>query len=154
MEILVERIAKKPNYTISKWYVNGMYFCDGIEDTDRGLISDMSISDIRRIKVSGKTAIPAGTYQVTLKVKSPKYSKVDKYRRFCNGYMPRLLNVPGYEGILIHPGNTEADTEGCLIPGQNKVKGKVVNSTDTWMKLYKLLKEAEEGNDIIRLTIR
>lgn len=154
MDIQIKRIAKKPTYTISKWYVNGQYFCDGIEDTDRGLSDDMPLSDIRRIKVAGKTAIPTGKYQVTLNIKSPKYSQKGFYMGFCGGYMPRLLKVKGFEGILIHSGNSERDTEGCLICGQNKVVGKVINSLETWKKLYQMMKEADDKNEIITVTIK
>lgn len=154
MDIQIKRIAKKPTYTISKWYINGQYFCDGIEDTDRGLSDDMPLSDIRRIKVAGKTAIPTGKYQVTLKIKSPKYSQKGFYMGFCGGYMPRLLKVKGFEGILIHSGNSERDTEGCLICGQNKVVGKVVNSLETWKKLYQMMKEADDKNEMITVTIK
>lgn len=59
-------------------------------------------------KIKGDTAIPTGIYNITLTVTSSKYSNFNKYpyAKFCNGKMPRLLNVPGYEGILIHAGNT------------------------------------------------
>ena len=149
VELLLERIAKRKLYTIGKLYINGEYFCDTLEDTDRGLTSDMSGEEIMAIKIKGKTAIPTGTYEVTLGVKSPKFStsKYQKQYGFCNGYLPRLLKVPGYEGVLMHIGNTPEDTDGCLLVGENKVKGEVVNSTNTFKKLYKRI------NNYGRITI-
>jgi hypothetical protein len=67
--------------------------------------------------------------------------------------MPRLTNVPGYEGVLIHTGNTAADSEGCILVGQNKVKGKVINSTETFIRLYDILKKAHDNHEGIYLRI-
>lgn len=153
MELLLKRIALKPNYTIGHLYVDGVYFCDTLEDKDRGLSSSMPLATIKAKKVKGETCIPYGTYKVTLDVVSSKYSNFTKYPyvKFCGGKMPRVLNVPGYDGILIHAGNTDKDTEGCILVGQNKVVGKVVNSQATWRKLYDtLLDKKKEG---ITLTI-
>ena len=153
MELLLKRIALKPSYTIGHLYVDGVYFCDTLEDKDRGLSSSMPLTTIKAKKVKGETCIPYGTYKVTLDVVSSKYSNFTKYPyvKFCSGKMPRLLNVPGYDGILIHAGNTDKNTEGCILVGQNKVVGKVVNSQATWRKLYDtLLGKKKEG---ITLTI-
>lgn len=149
VELLLERIAKRKLYTIGKLYIDGEYFCDTLEDTDRGLTSDMSEDEIMAIKINGKTAIPVGTYEVTLGVKSPKFStpKYQKQYGFCNGYLPRLLKVPGYSGVLMHIGNTPEDTDACILVGENKVKGEVVNSTNTFKKLYKRI------NNCGRITI-
>lgn len=138
MKITLKRIAKKSKYTIGHLYIDGKFFCDTLEDPDRGLNSKMSLSEIKAKKIKGDTAIPTGTYKVTLDVTSGKYSNFSKYPyvKFCGGKMPRLLNVPGYDGILIHAGNTQKDTEGCLLVGENKVVGKVINSQATWRKLY------------------
>lgn len=153
MELLLKRIALKPNYTIGHLYVDGVYFCDTLEDKDRGLSSSMPLTTIKAKKVKGETCIPYGAYKVTLDVVSSKYSNFTKYPyvKFCGGKMPRVLNVPGYDGILIHAGNTDKDTEGCILVGQNKVVGKVVNSQATWRELYDtLLDKKKEG---ITLTI-
>ena len=142
MKLLVDRKYKKENYTISNLYIDGKYFCNTIEDTDRGLTQNMSLAEIKARKVASKTAIPTGTYKVTLDVVSPKYSNSPYYMNFCKAKVPRILNVPGFEGILLHKGNTEKDSSGCLIVGENKVKGQVINSTATFEKLYKeLLKD-------------
>ncbi len=124
MELRLERIAKNENYTIGRLYVNGIYECDTLEDT------------VREIKIKHKTAIPAGRYKVAMTIKSPKYSQ-NKYKwavRY-NGMLPRLLDVPNYEGILIHVGNTSSDTSGCILVGLNKTVGRVERSTNTFYKL-------------------
>lgn len=149
MEILIRRVAKKDTYTIGKLYVNGSYFCDTIEDTDRGLTQTMPVTEITKKKVYAETAIPSGTYGVTLAYKSPSFGKKQAYA-FCGGFLPRLLNVPGYEGVLIHCGNTEKDSAGCIIVGENKVVGKVINSQATFKRLYAVLKTAKN----INLTIK
>lgn len=142
MKILVDRKYKKDLYTISNLYIDDKYFCNTIEDTDRGLTQTTSLAEIKKNKIPSKTAIPSGIYKVTLDIVSPKYSKNSYYQSICKSKLPRLLNVPGFDGILIHCGNTEKDSAGCLIVGENKVKGKVINSKATFEKLYKeLLKD-------------
>lgn len=135
LNIRIDRIAKKSTYTIGKLYLNGVYFCDTLEDTDRGLYQGMPLQKIKDLKIKGATAIPKGKYKVTMNVVSPKFSKRATYQ-FCQGKLPRLINVDGYEGVLIHIGNTAKDTEGCILVGQNKVVGQVINSTVTFKKLY------------------
>lgn len=144
MEIVVKRIANKPTYTIGHLYIDGKYFCDTLEDTNRQLSQKDSLTKIKKTKIKDRTAIPYGTYKVTMNVVSPRYSNFSKYpyAKQFGGKMPRLLNVPGFEGILIHPGNTDAHTSGCLLVGENKVVGKVINSQATWLKLMnELLKD-------------
>ena len=65
--------------------------------------------------------------------------------QFCQAYMPRLLNVPGYDGVLIHPGNSASDTEGCIIPGKNDKVGWVSNSTNYFKELYNKMKIASKS---------
>ncbi len=98
----LKRISAKENYTIGHLFVNGEQFCDTLEKTDRGLRQDMSLEELCKRKVSGETAIPTGTYKISMGHRSPKFSMIDYYRDFCDGYMPRLLRVPAFEGILIH----------------------------------------------------
>ena len=138
MKLTLKRIAKKANYTIGKLYIDGTYFCDTLEDTDRGLDQSMDLETIHEKKIKGSTAIPTGTYRVTLNVVSPKYSKRSQYN-FCKGKVPRLLDVPGYEGILIHIGNYPKDTEGCILVGKNTKVGAVLDSTNTFRELYSRL---------------
>lgn len=142
MELLLRRIARRDTYTIGKLYIDGVYFCDTCEDKDRGLKQSLPASVNKAMKKKGATAIPTGRYQVTLKVKSPRFSQKKQYD-FCNGYLPRLINVPGFEGVLIHIGNTSNDTEGCILVGRNTKVGKVLESGVTFRALYAKLKEAE-----------
>lgn len=142
MELLLDRKYKKSGYTIGNLYVDGVWYCNTLEDTDRGLSSDMELASIKAIKVPGKTAIPTGRYEVVLNVVSHKYAKKKAFESI-KGKMPRLKAVPGFSGILIHTGNSPSDTEGCLLVGYNEVKGMVVNSTTCFWKLYNKLKEAE-----------
>ena len=153
MELVVDRKWKKDNYTISNLTIDGKWFCNILEDTDRNLDSSMSIEKIRELKKPLITAIPRGIYEVTLDINSPKYSKVKFYKEVCNGKVPRLLNVKGFEGILIHAGNTDKDSAGCLLVGQNKVKGQVINSKETFKVLYKLLKDRKSKGDKIIIKI-
>lgn len=140
MKLTLRRIAKKDTYTIGKLYIDGVYFCDTIEDKDRGLYQKQDIQELRKIKVPSKTAIPTGIYKISLSIVSPKFSVKKIYQEICKGKVPRLLNVPGYEGVLIHIGNTAEDSAGCILVGQNKVVGKVINSTETFRKLYSKIK--------------
>ena len=148
LNLKIKRIAKRNTYTIGQLYIDGVKFCDTLEDTSRGLCQNMPLDEINRLKIAGKTAIQTGTYSVTLSIKSPRFSTKKQYA-FCKGYLPRLLNVPGYDGVLIHIGNSDKDTEGCILVGENKSVGKVLNSTATFKKLYTILKTA----DSIKLTI-
>ena len=140
MKLTLKRIAKKETYTVGKLYIDGVYFCDTIEDKDRGLYQKQDIQELKKIKVPSKTAIPTGIYKISLSIVSPKYSTKKIYQEICKGKVPRLLNVPGYEGVLIHIGNTAEDSAGCILVGQNKVVGKVINSTETFRKLYNKIK--------------
>ena len=144
MELRLKRIARKETYTIGRLYVDGNYCCDTIEDRDRGLSQSLPVSVNIAKKRKGMTAIPTGRYRVTLEVKSPRFSKFKSYA-WCDGYLPRLINVPAFDGILIHAGNTAANTDGCLLVGENKVVGKVLNSMDTLKRLYAILKTAKDN---------
>lgn len=128
MRITLVRIANRPTYCIGKLYIDGVYFCDTIEDTDRGLKDEMTVEEILKKKVKGETAIPTGIYAVYLTY-SPKYKK----------QMPLIDNVKGYGGIRIHSGNTSKDTEGCLIVGLNTKVGMVTQSRKYYNLLYKEL---------------
>jgi len=119
MEILVKRIFKCENYTIGHLYINGTYFCDTLEDKVRNLP--------REPKMFGKTAIPAGKYEIDMNTVSPKFKNRSWARKY-KGIVPRLKNVPYFSGVLIHPGNTSVDTDGCILVGENSVAGKVLNS--------------------------
>ena len=122
LTLRVERRWPTENYTIGRFFVNGELWCNSLEDKVRDLTKEK--------KVPGKTAIPAGTYKVAL-----TYSA--RFKRM----LPLLLDVPYFTGIRIHAGNTHEDTEGCLLLGENKVKGKVINSRFWVNKLINLIKK-------------
>lgn len=150
MELLLERIARRDTYTIGHLSIDGKRFCDTCEDTDRGLRQNLPLSVNQAKKRRGITAIPVGRYRVTLDVKSPKYSKKKQYD-FCQGFVPQLINVPAFEGILIHIGNTAADSEGCILVGRNTKVGMVLESTKTFKALYEVLRKA---TDPIYITVK
>lgn len=147
MELLLTRNWKKPEYTIGRLHMNGVFFCNTLENKVRELGKD------GKGKIKGITAIPAGRYRVRMDVVSPKYKNRSQYQ-FCGGRVPRLVDVPFYDGILIHIGNTAADTEGCLLVGENKAKGKVINSTATFKRLWYKLEEAHRKGEEIWIEIR
>lgn len=153
MKIEMKRVFSNNRYTISHIYAYGVYICDAIEDTDRGWHSGMSDAYIRNNKVVAKSAIPVGTYEVTLNIVSPKFSQKPYYKKFCGGRLPRLLNVPGFDGILMHRGKDEKSSAGCIILGYNKIKGQVVNSQEAFEKLYKILDEANKRKEKITIEI-
>jgi hypothetical protein len=144
MEIVLERKWKKPNYTIGMLSIDGKRFCETLEDADRGLKDSMSIGQIKSLKKSHITAIPTGVYEVNLNTVSPKFGSRSFYKEVCKGKVPRLLNVKGFDGILIHAGNKAEDTDGCILVGQNKVVGQVINSQATFRELYKILSNSKD----------
>ena len=155
MELTLKRIALRSEYTIGKLYVNGEYVADTIEDTVRDLDKDGKFAN-GEVKIPGKTAIPYGRYEITMKVKSPKYSNFSKYSwaKKYDGYLPRLLNVPHFDGVLIHVGNSALDSEGCIIVGENKVVGKVINSVNTFRRLMdEYLVPAKKRNEKIFIEV-
>lgn len=148
MKLLLRRIALRDTYTIGKLYVDNHYFCDTCEDKVRDLNKDGDLNDVGEGKVAGQTAIPYGTYKVTMDVQSPKFSQRASYA-WCKGYLPRLLNVPHFEGIMIHSGNDATHSAGCILVGENRVRGQVLNSMNTLKRLVGILK----GSDDITITI-
>ena len=143
MRILLQRHALKAGYTIGRMEINGRYFCDTLEDTDRGLSAEMSKDEIAALKVKGATAIPIGTYRIDMQTRSPRFGRV----------LPRLVSVKGFAGVLIHSGNTAADTEGCILVGENRERGKVLNSRATLERLLVFLRAAQAEGEEIELTI-
>jgi len=154
MDLTLDRKWKKENYTIGNLYINGKFFSNTCEDKDRGLTQKMSSQEISAIKVYGETAIPTGKYIVRMDIVSPKYNGYEWYRTNFGGRMPRLESVKGFSGILIHPGNTALDSYGCILVGENKKKGQVLNSRATFKKLWKILEDARKRKETIYLTIR
>ena len=122
MKLTLKRIAKRADYTIGRLEdENGVKICDTLEPTWRDYKGG-------ELKVPRKSAVPEGTYPVVV-TKSWKFGK----------YLPLLVGVPGFEGIRIHSGNTNKDTDGCILVGQNLEKGKVLMSRITLERLMKLI---------------
>lgn len=156
MEIKVNRTYKKDTYTIGDLYIDGVWFCNTVEDKDRGLKQTMTLNEIKSKKVPTQTAIPSGRYKITLSVVSPKFSQKTFYKTVCDGKVPRILNVPGYDGILLHVAdgaNGAMLVEGCLGIGYNKVKGGVLNGKEVFTTFYNILKHADNKGENIYITI-
>ena len=145
MNLELKRIFKGKDYTIGRLFIDGKYFCDTLEDPVRPLDS---VDD----KIYSKTAIPAGKYKISMSIVSPKYS-IRKSYNWCGGRLPRLLDVPFFEGILIHSGNTPDHTAGCILVGENKIKGQVINSMNTLKNLWIKLNVADEVGEEIWIDI-
>jgi hypothetical protein len=131
MKLQLKRIYKGDRYTIGKLYIDGVYECDTIEDVVRELPATCpntwrNIACTCTEKLYAETAIPAGTYRVTMEY-SPRFKR----------RLPYLHNVPHFVGILIHAGTDQGSSAGCLIVGKNKVKGKVLESKATLDALLK-----------------
>lgn len=130
MKLFLQRFAQTPEYTVGRLYIDGKFFSHTMEDT------------VREEKIADITAIPEGTYKVIVN-RSPKFKRD----------LPRLLDVPNFEGILIHRGNTAKDSAGCILVGENKVRGKVVNSTKYEIELTNILKNAQNRGEPIEIEI-
>lgn len=135
MLLELNRIAKKPLYTIGRLFVDGKYFCDTLEDWCRDLDKEE--------KVMHETAIPAGTYEVIVNVSA-------KFKR----KLPLLLDVPHFTGIRIHRGNTDKDTSGCILVGENKQPGRVINSTGYELRLTEIIERAMLSGEKITIEIK
>ena len=154
MKMEIQRIARRSGYTIGRLLINGIKVCDTLEDTDRGLRQDMTADELRGKKIKGQTAIPAGTYRIDLGTVSPRFGSQAFYKEVCEGCLPRIVDVPAYDGVLIHCGNTAADTEGCILVGLNLQVGKVLNSKVTFRKLWTTyLAKAKKSGEEVTLSI-
>jgi hypothetical protein len=131
MELKVIRKEFSSKTSIGELYINDVFFCYTLEDTDRNLMQTMGKKEIEELKIYGKTAIPYGRYEVIM-------SWSNKFK--C--IMPLVNGVVGYTGIRIHKGNSEVDTLGCLLVGMKKGIDKITNSTDAFDRLFILLKDA------------
>lgn len=136
------RAYRKADYTIGRLYQNGQFVCNTVEDTDRGLNQFMTAAQVKKIKVAEKTAIPVGTYKLDVSM-SPKFK-----RRLIH-----VLDVPGYTGIRVHRGTNADSSAGCLIVGENKIKGGVVNSAKYEEMLTQTVDNALKNKDEVYLTI-
>lgn len=123
MKLQLIRKWKTDKSTIGELFVDGKFFCFTLEDVERPA----------GVKVYGQTAIPKGTYKLVVDF-SPKFQR----------RVPHVLDVPGFEGIRIHKGNTDHDTEGCILVGMNREKDMITQSTSAYEKLFRLLDGAAD----------
>lgn len=141
MKLRLERLWPKKDYTVGRLYVDDRLFCNTLEDriVDK---NKNGVFDGDEKKVYGESAIPYGTYKIIYNW-SPKFGR----------NLPRLLNVPHFEGILIHPGNTAADSAGCILVGKNTEVGRLTNSRYISDELNKLINEAQQKGEPITIEI-
>ena len=142
MNLLLKRRYLGETYTIGSLFVDGEYFSDTIEDKVRDYNKDGDLEDTGETKVFGETAIPYGRYAIDLTV-SPKFKRV----------LPLVKGVKHFTGIRIHRGNTAGDSHGCILPGENKQKGKVIYSTKYEMLLIDLMLLALKNGEQIHISI-
>ena len=119
MELRLERTDSAGDCTIGKLYVDEEFECDTLEDPER------------LVKIHSKTAIPDGRYEVIIS-QSPRFGRE----------LPLLLNVPNFEGVRIHPGNTADDTEGCILVGDTTSGTSIGQSKVAFERLFGKLKSA------------
>jgi len=126
MVITVKRLYKTENSTIGEMLIDGVFECFTLEDKERP------------VKIKGETAIPKGTYRVII-------NESNRFKRL----LPLLIDVPNFEGVRIHSGNSNHDTEGCILVGQTRNKNYIGQSRKAFNKLFKKMQAAKN----ITLTI-
>lgn len=139
------RLHLKDAYSIGNLYCTGVevngknsrlvenqYLCNILEDKFRG-------NDLSKCKVAGQTCIPEGNYKIIMSY-SPRFDRE----------LPLLVNVPFFSGVRIHSGTTAEHTEGCLLPGENKVVGKVINSMQHTAIIINKIKQYDSVNIVIK----
>lgn len=145
LKLTLQRVAKEPAYTIGKLFIEGHRFCDSVEDRVRelhDLNEDGDFDDKGEGKVYGETAIPEGTYRLTL-------SMSNRFKRV----LPELHDVPGFSGVRIHSGNTAEDSHGCIIVGVNDKKGWVSRSRNYETALVAKLQQCITDGFAVQITI-
>lgn len=142
MKLELKRVALRDTYTIGKLYIDGVYFCDTLEDKVRDLNNDGDLNDKGETKVFGETAIPKGIYTVIMNMSS-------RFKR----KMPLLLNVPYFAGIRIHRGSKAEHSHGCILVGINSIKGGLTESKEYEEKLYAILNESQDRKEEIKIEI-
>jgi len=138
MKLRLDRAFLTDKSTIGRLFVDDVFQCFTLEDAQR----EVEGKPVKDWKIHGETAIPKGTYQII----------IDYSQRFKKD-LPRLLDVPGFEGVRIHSGNGPADTEGCILVGTNYVKDRVNNSRTAFMPLMTLLEQAYDISEPITIEV-
>lgn len=139
MKLLLQRDEHLPVCTIGKLYVDGVFECRTLEDTVR----EVDGAPVLRWKIPAKTAIPRGTYPVTITM-SGRFKKM----------LPLLGTVPGFTGVRIHSGNTDADTEGCILVGTSKLVNSIGGSRLAFSKLYEKMRAAIARGEQVSITVK
>ena len=152
-KIVLNRKWKKEEYTIGELYIDGNFICNTCEDRDRGLDESMDIQMIKNRKIPTRTAIPTGTYEVRIDIVSKKYSNYEDYKEFCGGKVPRLMDIKGFDGILIHHGEHAGWSDGCILVGDNTKVGRLTNSFERFKEIYKILLQSHEKGEKITIEI-
>ena len=147
----LERIEKQKNYTVGRLEAGGMKI-DTLERWDGGIKSTSDLMEIYIMKKK-KCAIPSGTYQIVLTY-SARFSSRSFYKNYSSGLLPRLVGVKGFEGVLIHCGNTVLDTAGCILVGEICGPGILKNSRINYIKLFHLLKSWWDNGDEMCIKIK
>ena|SRR3990167_2270494 len=124
--------------TIGSLFIDGEFFCYGLEDVDRDLNKDGDIDDVGETKVFGETAIPSGVYTVIL-------SMSKRFKRL----LPEILNVKGFSGVRIHSGNNASHSHGCILVGYQRGDDFIGTSKQAEKDLVAKLKEFSELEIII-----
>ena len=143
MEIKLIRKYYQAKYTIGRLYVNNRFFSDCLEPPSLHLTERTALGTILIAKYKGYRAIPTGRYRIL----------ITRSRRFGR-WLPLLLNVKGFEGIRIHAGNKPEDTRGCILPGFNRRKGYVLDSTRCVLTLVKMMTEAIAKGEKVFVEVR
>ena len=120
MQITIKRLYKTNTSTMGELFIDGIFECFTLEDVERP------------VKIKNETAIPKGTYKVII-------NQSNRFKRL----LPLLLNVPNFEGIRIHSGNSNHDTEGCILVGQTRNKNYIGQSRKAFNKLFKKMQAAK-----------
>ena len=126
MKITVKRLHRTNNSTIGELFIDGKFECYTLEDVER------------EVKIKSETAIAKGTYKVII-------NQSNRFKRL----LPLLLNVPNFEGVRLHSGNSNHDTEGCVLLGSTRGTDFIGGSRAAFNKLFKKMQLAKE----ITLTI-
>ena len=130
-----QRLAGSPA-CLGRLSLDGHVLCDTLEPPSHGLTSATVPKTIRDIKRLGRSAVPTGVYRLVLGY-SPRFSPRPFYRAYGRGLVPRLQNVSGFEGVLIHCGNTVVDTCGCILVGRRADSSTLVQSQKTYDRLMR-----------------
>lgn len=141
MELRLERLWPKAEYTVGRLYIDGELFCNTLEDKVADVNRNGEFDGTER-KIPGKTAIPYGTYKIFYGW-SPRFGR----------NLPRLLNVTAFDGILIHPGNTAEDSAGCILVGRNTEVGRLTQSRLCSDELNKRIDIAQRRGEPITIEI-